>query len=170
MGFSARMGKRRGSDVSLGKGGIGHKIKKPKRVKNPLKGLKTFGCKKITDFLSENSQLTKQLKIGDSKTTRKALGEVGNIQEKMKTPKKEPKQEEVESDIVQEINEIYEKYQTNSTADLVNLKSESEAAEKEKENSAEIQEPEEPEEDDVEMEGLCEYEKIRLRNIRERQH
>jgi len=168
--FSARMGKRRGSDVSPGKGGIGHKIKKPKKAKNPLKGLKTFGCKKITDFLSENSQLTKQLKIGDSKTTRKALGEVGNIQEKIKTPKKEPKQEEVESDIVQEINEIYEKYQTNSTADLANLKSESEAAEKEKETETEIQQQEEPEEDDVEMEGLCEYEKIRLRNIRERQH
>ena len=167
----ARMGKRRGSDVSPGKGGIGHKIKKPKKAKNPLKGLKAFGCKKITDFLSENAQITK--KIGDSildKPTRKALGEVGNIsndnQDKLKTPKKEPKQE-VESEFVQEINEIYKKY---STADLANLKSESEAAEKETENAKESEQPEEEPEDDAEMEGLCEYEKIRLRNIRERQH
>jgi len=159
--------------VSPGKGGIGHKIKKPRKPKNPLKGLKAFGCKKITDFLGENSQLMKPLKMEGArrdKSARKALGEVGNISdtasprgklEKLKTPKTEPKQEEPDSEIVQEINEIFEKYQTNSTVDLANIQSEI------KVDEVEIK-PEEPE-DEAEMEGMCEYEKIRHRNIKERQ-
>merc|ERR1712142_261681 len=171
--FLTEMGKRRSSDVSPGKAGIGHKIKKPKKPKNPLKGLKAFGCKKITDFLGENSQLMKPLKIEGAridKSARKALGEVGNISdtasprgriEKLKTPKTELKQEESDSEIVQEINEIFEKYQTNSTADLANLQHQSKVDEVE----IKLEEPE----DEGEMDGMSEYEKIGHRNIKERQ-
>lgn len=175
------MAKRRSVEVSPGKGGIGHKIKKAKKPKNPLKSLKAFGCRKITDFLNENPNILKPVKKELEKTERRVLGEVGNICEKGDSvaaiakdmENSDAKPGENDSEMVQEINEIYEKYksQTNLVVNLVNLKSEVDVkeakAEEEKENNIELK-AEEPEYD-PEMEGLCEYEKIRLRNIRERQ-
>eukprot|EP00091_Calanus_sinicus_P015603 TRINITY_DN34015_c0_g1_i1.p1 TRINITY_DN34015_c0_g1~~TRINITY_DN34015_c0_g1_i1.p1 ORF type:complete len:100 (-),score=27.22 TRINITY_DN34015_c0_g1_i1:166-465(-) len=76
------MAKRKSFEVSPGKGGIGHKIKKAKKPKNPLKSLKAFGCRKITDFLNDNPQILKPVKKELEKPERKVLGEVGNIQEK----------------------------------------------------------------------------------------
>jgi len=161
--------------VSPGKGGIGHKIKKPKKPKNPLKSLKAFGCRKITDFLNENPQISKSVTKELEKPERKVLGEVGNLREKGDSDKDmrngDTKPGENDSEIVQEINEIYEKYksQTNLVVNLMKseVDVEEEEVKEEKENDIELK-AEEPEYD-PEMEGLCEYEKIRLRNIRERQ-
>jgi len=227
------MVKRRSFDVSPGKGGIGHKIKKAKKSKNPLKSIKAFGCRKITDFLNENSSLTKALKKEEpnkDKPERKALGEVGNITDNNSTvvafakssvidhlENKELKEEENDGEMFQEINEIYEKYQTVSATNLAKLKSQIEIEKEQKDNNIEvkgsiiedvkegiedvkesIEDVKESIEDvkysdievkgsnievnegniavkeeepayDPEMEGLCEYEKIRLRNIRERE-
>jgi len=233
------MVKRRSFDVSPGKGGIGHNIKKAKKSKNPLKSIKAFGCRKITDFLNENSSLTKALKKEEpnkDKPERKALGEVGNITDNNSTvvaiakssvivhlENKELKEEENDVEMFQEINEIYEKYQTVSATNLAKLKSQIEIEKEQKDNNIEVKESiieikesnedvkesiedvKESNEDlkysdeevkgsnievkgsnievnegdiavkeeepayDPEMEGLCEYEKIRLRNIRERE-
>ena len=166
------MGKRKAVSKSPGKGGIGHKIKKVKNGSNPLKSLKSFGCKKISDFLNENSSLTssKNTLIANSKkkpniVERRVLGEVGNIGDtdsnKIEEPALNNSKEEYkeESDFLHEINAVYEKYKMPASNN-------SEGSDK---NSTSIVVDAEEVENDPEMEGLCEYEKIRLRNIRERQ-
>jgi len=93
------------------------------------------------------------------------LGEVGNIGDtdsnKIEEPALNNSKEEFkeESDFLHEINAVYEKYKMPASNN-------SEGSDK---NSTSIVVDAEEVENDPEMEGLCEYEKIRLRNIRERQ-
>ena len=157
------MGNRKAACKSPGKGGIGHKIKKAKNGSNPLKSLKSFGCKKITDFLNENAALTSSkntLKANSKKkpniVERRVLGEVGNIGdadsnkiEELALDNKTVEFKE-ESDFLHEINAVYEKYKMPVSIN-------SEGSDK---NSTSIVVDAEEVENDPEMEGLCEYEKI----------
>jgi len=149
------MAKRKSFDASPGKGGIGHNIKKAKKPKNILKSVKSFGIRKITDFLKENSQTPKALKTEEIKSehlvVRKTLGEVGNV-----IPNNNP---------IVNITKI-------KSAESLDMEIKEEKMEVKQENVKETkveQEIDDEPEYDPEMEGLCEYEKIRLRNIRERQ-
>jgi len=169
------MARRKSEDISPGKGGIGHKIKKSKKIKSTLNSVKTFGMRKITEFLSENSNMVKSIEGGEGCTPRRSkrniLGEVSNNRNdrinvsESKLTVNVINEAESESELVQEINEIYEKYKKQSVTSLANVESEeitmiNNVIETKKviDNS-----------EDAEMEGLCEYEKIRLRNIRERE-
>eukprot|EP00092_Neocalanus_flemingeri_P032120 GFUD01034911.1.p1 GENE.GFUD01034911.1~~GFUD01034911.1.p1 ORF type:complete len:408 (-),score=121.51 GFUD01034911.1:68-1291(-) len=118
------MAKRKSFEVSPGKGGIGHKIKKAKKPKNPLKGL---GFRKITDFLSENVKITKPLKSEENlsaKSERKTLGEVGNIFHKNNPIVNIVKlKSEVDMEIKEEkLNAEYEEKDTEVVLDINELK------------------------------------------------